>query len=347
MLKSNQNYSLKNHNTFAVDASCPAIYYPSSETELRELCQQLPSPFYVLGEGSNTLFIDENTPSIIKPQMKGIAVREVTDGFFIDVGCAENWHQLVTFCVERDIGGIENLALIPGSVGAAPVQNVGAYGVELADILINVRWFDFTSQTIHDFDRDQCQFGYRDSIFKNKLLGKGVITGLTLFLAKNWRPTLGYSGLDCLAKNSSIADIYQQVVAIRKAKLPDPKLLPNGGSFFKNPVVNMTKYRYLCAKFGDMPAYPQSSGRIKLAAGWLIEKTGLKGFRLGDVGIHSKQALVLVNYSGTKGQPIADLANLVQKQVEKKFGVFLEAEVSIISQFGMAELHSRKISENS
>ena len=346
-MKSYQNYSLKNHNTFAVDASCPFIYYPSSESELRELCQGLPSPFYVLGEGSNTLFVDDNTPSIIQPQMKGISVRETTTCFFIDVGCAENWHHLVSFCVQRGIGGLENLALIPGSVGAAPVQNIGAYGVELADRLTKVRWFDFANQTMHDFDRDQCQFGYRDSIFKNKLLGKGVITGLTLSLAKNWHPTLGYSGLESLAENSSVAEIYQQVVAIRKAKLPDPKLLPNSGSFFKNPVVNMEQYQHLCAMFGDMPAYPQSTGQIKLAAGWLIEKVGLKGFRLGDVGIHSLQALVLVNYSGTKGQPIADLAYLVQKQVEKKFGVFLEAEVRIISQFGMTELDYRKIRENS
>jgi len=304
-----------------------------------EASQQINSSFYVLGAGSNTLFIDETTPIIIQPNIKGITVTEQKDNYLIKVGCGENWHQLVTFCIENGYGGIENLALIPGSVGAAPVQNIGAYGVELADVITEVQWFEFESQKVHCFDKQACQFAYRDSIFKKTLLGKGIIVDITLSLPKVWQPKLAYAGLDKLGSDVSMENVFQKVIAIRQAKLPDPQTLPNCGSFFKNPIVKQNKYQALLAEFGDMPAYPQANGTVKLAAGWLIEKAGYKGFRLGEVGVHELQALVLVNYGSTKGKQLAELARLIQVAIYEKFKLSLEAEVRILSSRGLVSLN--------
>jgi len=338
-MKSYQSYSLKEHNTFALPAVCPSIHFPTSINEIREAFQQINGPFYVLGEGSNTLFIDEATPTIIKPNIKGITVTENGGNFLITAGCGENWHQLVTFCMENGYGGVENLALIPGCVGAAPVQNIGAYGVELADVIMHVNWFEFDTQKVHCFDKDACQFAYRDSIFKKALLGKGIIVDITLSLPKLWQPKLTYTGLDQLDSKVSIADVFQKVIAIRQEKLPDPMVLPNCGSFFKNPIVSQKKFQTLLTEFGEMPAYPQANGTVKLAAGWLIEKAGYKGFRMGDVGVHEFQALVLVNYGTKKGEKLAQLASLVQAEIHKKFNLSLEAEVRVLSDAGLIALN--------
>jgi len=341
-MKSYQNHSLEQYNTFAIPAVCPKIYFPCSLDELKELCLLEATPWYVLGEGSNTLFIDENTPVIIKPEIKGISVLDKADCFVITVGCGENWHQLVSYCIDNDYGGLENLALIPGSVGAAPVQNIGAYGVEVADFITQVHWFEFSSQILHKFNNEDCQFDYRESIFKNELLGKGVIVDITLTLPKLWQPKLSYAGLDHLPNNVSMNDVFQKVISIRQAKLPDPKVLPNCGSFFKNPIVNQNKLQALQSKFGDMPAYPQTDGKVKLAAGWLIDKAGFKGFRDKGVGIHELQALVLVNYESKKGQCLAHLAKTVQTTIARQFGIQLEVEVRILSNQGLISLNGQK-----
>ena len=341
-MKSYQNYSLEQYNTFAIPAVCPKIYFPCSVDELKEFCLHLDSPFYVLGEGSNTLFNDETTPVIVKPEIKGIEVSEQPESFIIKVGCGENWHQLVSFCINKGYGGLENLALIPGSIGAAPVQNIGAYGVEIADFITQIHWFEFSNQMLHCFDNEDCQFGYRESIFKNELLGKGVIVDVTLTLPKLWKPKLSYAGLDHLSSNISIQEVFQKVISIRQAKLPDPKELPNSGSFFKNPIVNQDKYHALLNEFGGMPAYPQTDGNVKLAAGWLIDKAGFKGFRDKDVGIHELQALVLINYGSKKGEHLANLATIVRVAINKKFGILLEVEVRILSSEGLVTLNKRK-----
>lgn len=341
-MKTYQNYSLQKHNTFALPAICPAIYFPTSREQLAETCLQVNQPFYVLGEGSNTLFLDETTPVIIKPDIKGIWVTEREGSFLIKAGSGENWHNLVSFCVEHNYGGLENLALIPGSVGAAPVQNIGAYGVELSDVIEQVSWFEFESRQVHSFDKKACRFAYRESIFKKALFGKGIIIDVTLSLPKKWQPQLTYSGLDKLGESVCIKDIYQKVITIRQAKLPDPQVLPNCGSFFKNPVVSQMQYQALEVEFGEMPAYPQKDGKVKLAAGWLIDKAGFKGFRENKVGVHDLQALVIVNYGTSEGKHLANLAKKIQKAITHKFGIALEAEVRVLSSDGLVLLESKQ-----
>lgn len=331
-------YELTRHNSFAFPAICPAFYQPTNLEELNEIISELSSPFYVLGEGSNTLFSEQTTTTILQPNFKGIAVQENNDFVLISAQCGENWHDLVSFCVENNYYGLENLALIPGSVGAAPVQNIGAYGTELANVIEHVSWYEFESQSIKKLDKAACQFAYRDSIFKNALANKGVIVEVTLRLSKHWQPNLTYRGLDTLPENVSAKDVFQKVIEIRQSKLPDPDKLPNAGSFFKNPVVEKQVYNQLNEQYPDMPAYHQENGTVKLAAGWLIEKSGLKGFTKDAVGVDKTQALVLVNYGSKNGQDIIQLAKHVQNQVLAKFDIFLQPEVRLLSSHGLFQL---------
>lgn len=330
-----RNFPLKNHNSFALSSVCAKYYTPQTIAQLKELVLLLEEPFYILGEGSNTLFVDEKVPNIVHPNFTGIEIEDHEDSVLLTASCAENWHSLVTFCVEHHYYGIENLALIPGSVGAAPVQNIGAYGVELSDVVEQVTWFDFSSQSTQTLTNEQCQFSYRDSIFKRELFGKGIIIDVTLRLSKNWQPKLTYQGLHELAQDVSAFDVFQKVIAIRQAKLPDPQQIPNAGSFFKNPLVEGVRYQQLVQQYPDMPAYHQQNTQVKLAAGWLIEQCGLKGYQLDQVGVHDKQALVLINLGGATGQSIVALAKLVQQKVFEKFAVHIEPEVRMLSQHGL------------
>lgn len=331
-------YELTRHNSFAFPAICPAFYQPESLQELNDIVKQLPSPFYVLGEGSNTLFAEQTTTPILQPNFKGITVEEHDDFVLLSAKCGENWHELVNFCVENNYYGLENLALIPGSVGAAPVQNIGAYGTEIADIVEHVSWYEFETKKIRTLSKQACQFAYRDSIFKNSLANKGIIIEVTLRLSKKWQANLTYRDLDTLPIDASANDVFQKVIEIRQSKLPDHNKLPNAGSFFKNPVVAKQLYNKLLTNFPDMPAYPQENGTVKLAAGWLIEKSGLKGFRVGDVGVAQTQALVLVNYDSKNGQDIIKLAKYVQAQVQLKCDIFLQPEVRLLSSKGLFQL---------
>ena len=319
--------------TMAVSATCTKLIEINSVQQLAELT--LPeSPLYILGEGSNTLFIDNQTPTLLLPKLMGIEVSEDEQHFVITAGAGENWHNLVKFTVANNMPGLENLALIPGSIGAAPVQNIGAYGVELADFCHSVNWFDFQTKTLQTLTAQQCQFAYRESVFKHQLKGKGVITSVTLTLPKAWQPILNYAGLNELPSDVSAQAVMAKVIAIRSSKLPDPLKLANCGSFFKNPVVDRVLFDQLQQNYPQMPYYPQSSSSVKLAAGWLIEQAGLKGYRVGDAGVHQKQALVLVNFGQASGQDIASLAQLIINKVNEKFAIKLTPEVRIVGKHG-------------
>jgi UDP-N-acetylmuramate dehydrogenase len=337
-MKSHQHFSLKKNNTFAVAAITPVIYYPANEQELQSLSKITDNEFYILGEGSNTLFVEDNTPVMIKPEFLGIKVEESNDFYEVNVACGENWHGLVCFCIERGINGLENLALIPGSVGAAPVQNIGAYGVEIADFIESVTWFDFQENKSMLLNKAQCEFGYRASIFKNDLKNKGIITHVTLRFPKNWQAKLSYNGLNCLPKNSKAIDIMNKVIGIRNSKLPDPKLIPNAGSFFKNPVVSAEEFSLLKITHPEIPHYPQDDGSIKLAAGWLIEMSGLKGYKINRAAVHDKQALVLTNPNSASGENIKNLAAYVKRKVFDSFAISLQPEVRMIAEHGEVTL---------
>ncbi|MGB1197803.1 MAG: UDP-N-acetylmuramate dehydrogenase [Thalassotalea sp.] len=336
-MNSQLNFSLKSSNSFAIESTTPCLYSPESADDLRQLSALGLTAFYIIGEGSNTLFLSDKAPVIIKPNFKGITVAEGDDAYIITAGSSENWHQLVSFCVEQGYSGIENLALIPGSVGAAPIQNIGAYGVEVADFLESVCWYEFSTQKMHQFTRTACKFGYRDSIFKNSLKDQGVITQVTLKLPKKWQANIGYNGLNTLGNNVSALQVYQRVIEVRQSKLPDPKVKPNAGSFFKNPVVTNAYYQTLLQQYPDIPAYIQDNQQVKLAAGWLIEKAGYKGIIKNNVGVHNKQALVLVNHNNGSGQDIYQLALEINKKVHQIFGVYLQPEVRLVSESGVVD----------
>lgn len=290
--------------------------------------------FYILGGGTNTLFIDPEIGTIIKPEFKGYVVTQDDEYYYLDVAAGENWHQLVLDCVAKNINGLENLALIPGNVGAAPVQNIGAYGVEFSSFCESVEWFDFATGKLKRLTNDQCRFNYRDSIFKQELKGKGLITAVRLKLSKNWQPTLIYQGLSSLEKPISAKEIMLKVIDIRNQKLPDPDIIPNAGSFFKNPVISEQQFKSLLQRYPNIPYYEQQSGDVKIAAGWLIEHVNLKGYHQNKVGVHDQQALVLVNLNKGSGQDIVALAKLVQATVFNKFSILLEPEVRFVGADG-------------
>jgi UDP-N-acetylmuramate dehydrogenase len=337
-MKSHQQFSLQKNNSFAVYATTPVIYYPKNDQELQLLAMVTAGCFYILGEGSNTLFVEDITPVIIKPEFLGMSVDETKDYYVVNAACAENWHDLVCFCINKGINGLENLALIPGSVGAAPVQNIGAYGVEVADFIESVTWFDFTENRSRQLTKAECHFEYRNSIFKQSLKNKGIITHVTLRITKNWQAKLNYQGLNCLPENCSAKDIMNKVIEIRNSKLPDPNVIPNAGSFFKNPVVSNEQFLLLKNCHPEIPYYPQDNGRVKLAAGWLIEKSSLKGVKMNGAAVHDKQALVLTNIDSAKGVDIKNLAIHVQQTVYEMFEIKLQPEVRMIAEQGEVTL---------
>lgn len=321
-------------NTFAVHTVSENIITLASLSDLTTLCQHLPTHYYILGEGSNSLFVDPKTVTIIKPEFKGIEITPVDSGVNVKVGAGENWHHLVEYLLEKGIYGLENLALIPGSVGAAPVQNIGAYGVEFSDFCTKVYWFDFQDSQAIEITKSQCEFSYRESIFKGKLKSKGVITAVEMYFPNNWQPRLNYNGLNTLTSNSTAKQIMAEVIRIRQGKLPDPSITPNAGSFFKNPVVDIAVFQRLQQSYYAIPHYPQDNGKVKLAAGWLIDMCDLKGVTLNKARVHEKQALVLTNKGNATGLNIAQLAFHIQQVVFDKFGLLLEPEVRIIGEHG-------------
>ena len=327
-----KQYPLQQNNSFQVQAISPALYKLNTISDLFNLPDL--NSFYILGEGSNTLFVEDNAPYIVKPEFKGIKISETDDSFIVTIGSGENWHELVCLCVNRGIFGLENLALIPGSVGAAPVQNIGAYGVEFSDFCSSVSWFDLSNKQIKPIKNRDCHFAYRDSIFKQDLYNKGIIVEVELSFPKIWQANVSYAGLNELSANSTAKQVMEKVISLRKAKLPNPQKLPNAGSFFKNPIVSKQKLEQLTCIYPSMPFYSQPDGSAKLAAGWLIEQTGLKGYSVNNVGVHDKQALVLVNYNSNEGKYIVELAQFIQQQVLREFGILLSPEVRMVTSKG-------------
>ncbi|MBK6621640.1 MAG: UDP-N-acetylmuramate dehydrogenase [Saprospirales bacterium] len=335
-MKALENHPLTPYNTFALPARAAFFQEVNSEEELRQALRECTPPLLLLGGGSNMLLTRDWPGTVIRMAIKGRELREETgDSALVAAGAGENWHELVTWTLEQDLGGLENLSLIPGSVGAAPIQNIGAYGVELTQVFDHLEAMELSSGAIHTFDRAACRFGYRDSVFKQELKGKYAITRVYLRLQKNPALNTGYGAIrDILAEwgiaTPTIHDVSRAVIHIRRSKLPDPALLGNAGSFFKNPEVEAAQLQALLQAHPNLVHYPLPGGRAKIPAGWLIEQCGWKGKRVGNTGCHAQQALVLVNYGGATGAEIWEHARRVADSVKEQFGVELGVEVNVV-----------------
>lgn len=333
-----KNVSLKSHNTFGIDAKAERYVNITDTEELKYVLEKFSTEsLFILGGGSNMLLTRDIDALVLHINLKGISIVEDTENHVIvEAKAGENWHNFVQFCLENDFGGVENMSLIPGNIGTAPIQNIGAYGVELKDVFHSCKAINEDTQEEKTFLKDDCNFGYRDSVFKQDLKGKYIITSVKLKLTKtNHKLHLDYGAiknqlLDFNIENPTIQDISKAVISIRQSKLPDPKEIGNSGSFFKNPVISKSEFENLKQDFPNAPHYIVSENEIKVPAGWLIETAGFKGKRFGDYGVHNKQALVLVNYKNALGQDIFNLAQLIQKTVKRLFNINIETEVNII-----------------
>ena len=331
-----ENKSLKSYNTFGIDVKAKQFIEISSLKDLKELLK-IKKDFFILGGGSNLLLTKDIEKLVIHLNLKGIEILgEAENDIFVKVQAGENWHEFVLWCLEHDFGGIENLSLIPGNVGTSPIQNIGAYGVELKDSMFELEALEIETGLVKNFKNADCGFGYRNSVFKNELKGKYIITNVTFKLTKNThRHNSSYGAIQSEfeknnIKNPTIKDISDAVISIRRSKLPDPKELGNSGSFFKNPVILKHQFRQLQHKFPKVPHYILSETEVKVPAGWLVEQCGFKGKRFGDAGVHKNQALVLVNYGHATGKEIFELSKKIQQTVLEKFDMELEAEVNIL-----------------
>jgi len=335
-----QDASLKYLNTFGINASAKYLATITSSTELSALLSQnifQDMPKLMLGDGSNILFIQDYPGLIIKNAIKGIQVITTDDNhIWLKIGAGENWHAFVMHCIAQGYSGIENLSLIPGTVGAAPIQNIGAYGVELCDVFCELEAIHLTEGTLRTFTREECQFGYRDSVFKTLYKNQYAILAVTLRLNKTPNYQLSYGNIQetlqmMKVKDLSIKAVSDAVIHIRRSKLPDPHDLGNAGSFFKNPLIPIPQFSALQSVFPNIPSFPTENPEMKkISAAWLIEQCGWKGKRLGDVGVYEKQALILVNYKAGKGADILDLAQKIQASVNEKFNIKLTPEVNLI-----------------
>lgn len=329
-LKADNTLGLAIHTQQRIVAETPAAILAAWQAS-----QQQHTPFLVLGEGSNVLFLEDFAGTVVLNRIKGVDIRDEYDCWKLHVGAGENWHQLVKSTLEKGITGLENLALIPGMVGSAPIQNIGAYGVELKDVCEYVDVLNLHSGQTERLDREACEFGYRDSVFKHHYQSGYVIVAVGMILPKQWQPVLTYGDLKTLNPVTANAwDVYHAVCQMRESKLPDPKITGNVGSFFKNPVIDQAQASGLLARFPAMPHYPLANGDTKLAAGWLIDQCQLKGFRLGGAAVHQQQALVLINADDATPDDIVALARTVRARVGEKFDVWLEPEVRFIQAQG-------------
>lgn len=333
-----KNVSLKPHNTFGIDAKAERYVNITDTEELKYVLEKFSTEsLFILGGGSNMLLTRDIDALVLHINLKGISIVEETNSHVIvEAKAGENWHDFVLYCLENDFGGAENMSLIPGNIGTAPIQNIGAYGVELKDVFHSCKAMNIANQEEKTFLKDDCNFGYRESVFKQDLKGKYIITSVKLKLTKtNHKLRLDYGAiknqlLDFNIENPTIQDISKAVITIRQSKLPDPKEIGNSGSFFKNPVISKSQFEKLKIDFPNAPRYVVSENEIKVPAGWLIETAGFKGKRFGDYGVHNKQALVLVNYKNALGKDIFNLAQLIQKTVKRLFNINIETEVNII-----------------
>lgn len=331
-----ENISLKAFNTFGIDATAKRFVSITSVYHLQELLKKEKNIFLISG-GSNMLLTKNIEQLVVHLDCKGISIdKEDEDFVYLTVNSGENWHDFVLYCVEQNYGGVENLSLIPGNVGTCPIQNIGAYGVEVKDVITKVEAVELASTKLHTFANKDCKFGYRNSIFKNEAKNKYAITSVSFKLTKqNHTLNTSYGAIETeLASknitNPSLKEVSNAVIAIRKSKLPDPKKIGNSGSFFKNPVISKSHFLELQNQYPNIPSYIISEDEIKVPAGWLIETAGFKGKRFGNYGVHEKQALVLVNYGNATGKEIYALAQKIKETILNQFSIHLEIEVNII-----------------
>ena len=334
-----ENYPLLKLNTFGVDVK--AKYFTSINT-INELIEVTKTNLFkdlellILGGGSNILFTKDFDGLVILNNIKG---KEIIDqnqqSIFLKIGAGENWHELVMYCVDNGWGGIENLSLIPGNTGTAPMQNIGAYGVEIKETFIELEALEISSGKIVKFNNSDCEFGYRESVFKNKMKNQYIILNITLELKKNPVLNINYGDVKAILesqniKNPTIKEVSNAIISIRQSKLPDPKKIGNSGSFFKNPIVSLNQLELIKKKYPNVVNYEINENEFKIAAGWLIERAGWKGKKFNNYGIHEKQALVLVNYGLANGMEIFELSEKIILDIKDKFGITLEREVNII-----------------
>ena len=331
------NYSLKNHNTFGIAVKAKYFSTFDSVLELKEILKTSlqDEKFFILGSGSNILLTQDFDGFILHNKIEGICILEDNENdILVEVGAGVVWHDFVMWSVSQELSGVENLALIPGTVGASPVQNIGAYGMEVKDSITKVHTLEVKNKEVKIFSNKDCEFSYRNSIFKMEEKKKFIITKVEFKLSKVPLNKTTYGAIEDELKNLKLeanpSTIAEAVINIRSRKLPDPKVLGNSGSFFKNPVIETSEFEELKKEFPDMVGYTISNSQTKIAAGWLIDNAGLKGYRKADAGVHKNQALVLVNYGNASGTEIINLAKEIQQKIKIKYGISIEPEVSIL-----------------
>lgn len=333
-----KNFSLKKYNTFGIEAKASQFVSVQSVDELITVLNENPTTKkFILGGGSNMLLTQDINALVIHLDLKGKKIIDENDEFvWVESQAGENWHEFVIWTIDQNFGGLENLSLIPGNVGTTPIQNIGAYGVEIKDTFVLCEAIHIETQELMIFTNEKCKFGYRESIFKNEVKDEFIITSVVFKLTKkNHKLNTSYGAIETeLEKqhitNPTLKDVSNAVISIRQSKLPDPKELGNSGSFFKNPVILKTDFEKIQQKFPEMPHYVVSETEVKVPAGWLIEQAGFKGKRFGDAGIHKNQALVLVNYGNATGKEILAVAKDIQATIEATFSISIETEVNII-----------------
>lgn len=332
------NVSLEKYNTFALPVNAERLVFADHIEQVIDTwkeTQEHQKPFLMLGEGSNVLFLEDFAGTVVINQFKGIKITEDKEFWYLHVGSGEKWHDLVCHTLNLGIAGLENLALIPGLVGTAPIQNIGAYGVELKNFCSYVDLLNLNTGSAERIIASKCQFGYRESIFKHQFRLGYAIVSVGFQLTKKWTPTLDYGDLAKIdPKTAFPRQVFESVCAVRRSKLPDPQTLGNAGSFFKNPIVSVEKGAELIAKYPIMPHYWHNDSEVKLAAGWLIDRCRLKGFQIGGAAVHHQQALVLVNVNNALSKDVIALARYVRNKVVEQFGVCLEPEVRFIGSMG-------------
>lgn len=332
------NYTLQQHNTFNIKVDAKYYVEVASKEELSEVSEFIYKnniPYLVLGGGSNILFTENFDGLVIKANFSGVMVlNEDQEHVFVNAGAGEDWDDFVKYSVGNNWSGIENLSLIPGSVGASPVQNIGAYGVEMKDHFFELEYYNFNTKEYSIYKKADCNFGYRYSIFKSSLKGQGIVTNVTFKLCKKANFKTSYGAIQNELEKMGVTKLSLEVVrnaiiSIRESKLPDPDKMANAGSFFKNPVIGMEQFQKLSSQFSHLVSYKQDNNSMKIAAGWLIDQCNWKGKRMGDAGVHENQALVIVNYGNATGREIYDLSEKIKQSVMAKFGVVLEREVNV------------------
>ncbi|MBC7607863.1 MAG: UDP-N-acetylmuramate dehydrogenase [Burkholderiales bacterium] len=332
------HFSLKKYNTFGINAFAKRYVAIHTVDELKAILRQNKTePKFILGGGSNMLITKDIEALVVHIELKGKKIdRQDANHVWIECQAGENWHELVIWTIDQDFGGFENMSLIPGNVGTTPIQNIGAYGTEIKDTFVSCEALNIDTQEIRTFTKDDCHFGYRDSIFKNEVKDQFVITSVVFKLTRhNHAINTSYGDITAeLAKknitNPNLKQVSNAVIAIRQSKLPDPKILGNSGSFFKNPILEKADFEKIHLQFPEMKYYDVSESQVKIPAGWLIEQAGFKGKRFGDAGIHENQALVLVNYGAATGNEILAVSKNIQETIFKIFGIQIEAEVNIV-----------------